>query len=167
METPKPTLQPQVIVAMKGHPGTGKSTIAAAIATALRCPLIDKDDIRDATLSLSSTATSSALNDLSYAAMWRVASTQLRTGLSVVLDSPLSQRGHLDSVLRIAGGSHRVVIVECRPSDEAEWRRRVEMRGSEGHKPATWRDMELLLEGYGGCTEYDVGETLIEFMLML
>uniref|UniRef100_A0A803KZ03 Uncharacterized protein n=1 Tax=Chenopodium quinoa TaxID=63459 RepID=A0A803KZ03_CHEQI len=151
-----------VIIAMKGHPGTGKSTIAAAIAAVLRCTLIGKDDIRDATLSLSSTATSSALNDLSYDAMWRVASTQIRLGLSVVVDSPLSRRHHLDAVRRIAGGTHRVVIVECRPSDEGEWRRRVERRGEEdggvGHKPATWQDMERLLEGYDGCTEYDVGE---------
>uniref|UniRef100_A0A803N9W6 P-loop containing nucleoside triphosphate hydrolase protein n=2 Tax=Chenopodium quinoa TaxID=63459 RepID=A0A803N9W6_CHEQI len=147
---------------MKGHPGTGKSTIAAAIAAVLQCTLIDKDDIRDATLFLSSTATSSALNDLSYDAMWRVASTQIRLGLSVVVDSPLSRRHHLDAVRRISGETHRVLIVECRPSDEGEWRRWVERRGEEdggvGHKPATWQDMERLLEGYDGCTEYDVGE---------
>lgn len=52
--------------------------------------------------------------------------------------------------------------MECKPEDEAEWRRRLELRGkgeaASGHKPATWRDMERLLEGYGGCTEYDVGD---------
>lgn len=155
-------LSAPIIIAMKGHPGTGKSTIAAAIAASIRCPLVDKDDIRDATLSLSSSATSAALNDLSYDAMWRVASTQLRLGLSVVVDSPLSRRRHLDAVLRISGGPHRVLVVECMPSDEAEWRRRLELRGAEdggvGHKPATWQDIERLLEGYDGCTEYDVGE---------
>ncbi|KAJ8450161.1 hypothetical protein Cgig2_033355 [Carnegiea gigantea] len=144
---------------MKGHPGTGKSTIAEAIATSLRCPLLDKDDIRDATLSLSS-ATSAALNDLSYDALWRVAATQIRLGLSVVLDSPLSRRRHLDRILTFAG-NHRVLIVECRASDHAEWRRRVERRAAEqgrGHKPATWQDLERLLGRYDGCTEYDVGE---------
>uniref|UniRef100_A0A7C8YL34 P-loop containing nucleoside triphosphate hydrolase protein n=1 Tax=Opuntia streptacantha TaxID=393608 RepID=A0A7C8YL34_OPUST len=149
-----------VIVAMKGHPGTGKSTIAEAIATSLRCPLLDKDDIRDATLSLSSATSTSALNDLSYDALWRIAATQIRLGLSVVLDSPLSRRHHLDRILTIAG-NHSVFIVECRPSDLDEWRRRLERRGAEeggGHKPATWQDLERLLEVYGGCSEYDVGE---------
>ena len=32
----------------QGHPGTGKSTLAASLARALRWALIDKDDIRDA-----------------------------------------------------------------------------------------------------------------------
>ncbi|XP_021856499.1 uncharacterized protein [Spinacia oleracea] len=151
-----------LIILMKGHPGTGKSTIAAVISAALRCPLIDKDDIRDATLCLSSAANSTALNNLSYDAMWRVVSTQIKLGLSVVVDSPLSHRRHLESALHIAGESHRVLIVECVPSDEAEWRRRLELRGAEeegvGHKPATWQDIERLLVGYDGCTEYDVGE---------
>lgn len=151
-----------VIIAMKGHPGTGKSTLAKAIAAALRRPLLDKDDIRDATFPLSSATPAAVLNALSYDALWRVASTQLRLGLSVVVDSPLSRRDHLDNLLRIAGGAHRVLIVECRPSDQTEWRRRLENRGSEGgggwHKPATWKVLEHLLEGYGGCTEYDVDE---------
>ncbi|ONM51425.1 hypothetical protein ZEAMMB73_Zm00001d018831 [Zea mays] len=41
-----------VVVAMKGHPGSGKSTAARAIATALCCPLLDKDDVRDCMLPL-------------------------------------------------------------------------------------------------------------------
>ena len=33
-------------VVMRGYPGTGKSTIARAIAAALHAPLIDRDIIR-------------------------------------------------------------------------------------------------------------------------
>ncbi|KAF3445020.1 hypothetical protein FNV43_RR14713 [Rhamnella rubrinervis] len=160
----------KLIIAMKGHPGTGKSTLANSIASALKFPLLDKDDVRDCTLSLqhslvsASPATSSSLlNDLSYHAIWQIASTQLRLGLSVVVDSPLSRRAHLDRLLQLAS-THgaRVLIVECKPKDEAEWRRRLELRGEAAqgtswHKPSTWRDMERLLEGYGGCTDYDVG----------
>ncbi|KZV27407.1 hypothetical protein F511_02516 [Dorcoceras hygrometricum] len=157
-----------IIIAMKGHPGTGKSTLAAAIAKALRCPLIDKDHFRDCTQriqqALPSSTANSLLNDLSYQAMWRVASTQLGLGLSVVVDSPLSRRAHLDRLLDLAAeNGARVMVVECRAVDEDEWRRRLEARGrvagaEKWHKPATWVEMERLLEGYGGCWDYDVGE---------
>ncbi|GKV35577.1 hypothetical protein SLEP1_g43825 [Rubroshorea leprosula] len=159
--TPKP-----VMIAMKGHPGTGKSTLANSLASALKIPLIDKDDIRDCTLPLHQslpTASYSLLNDLSYHVIYQIASTQLRLGLSVVIDSPLSRPTHLHRLLQIASsaGAH-LVIVECKPSDEAKWRERLERRGkSEGaswHKPATWQELEMLVQGYGGCTDYDVGD---------
>ncbi|MCD7456771.1 hypothetical protein HAX54_033043 [Datura stramonium] len=149
------------ILAMKGHPGTGKSTLAKSIARTLKCPLIDKDHFKDCTKPLQ--VVTKLLNDLSYEAMWRVASTQLDLGLSVVIDSPLSRRAHLDRILELADRSGaRVVILECKPRDEAEWRRRLERRsevdGSSWHKPSTWQEMEKLLEGYEGCWDYDIGE---------
>ncbi|KAF4373253.1 hypothetical protein F8388_010457 [Cannabis sativa] len=156
-----------IIIAMKGHPGTGKSTLGESIASALKLPLLDKDDIRDCTFSLQHSlsphtpSASSLLNDLSYCAIWQIASTQLRLGLpGLVIVSPLSRRAHLDRLLELAS-SHgaRVVIVECKPKDELEWRRRLERRGeAEWHKPSTWQEMERLLDEYAGCTEYEVGE---------
>ncbi|ONM51423.1 hypothetical protein ZEAMMB73_Zm00001d018831 [Zea mays] len=146
-----------VVVAMKGHPGSGKSTAARAIATALCCPLLDKDDVRDCMLPLEGLAAAGMLNDLSYAVLWRMAERQVRLGLSVVIDSPLSRRSHLDMLTRLAGVL--VVVVECRPGDNEEWRRRLESRGSavanggggDGwHKPKTWAELERLLEGYQG-----------------
>uniref|UniRef100_A0A6M2EFN6 AAA+ ATPase domain-containing protein n=1 Tax=Populus davidiana TaxID=266767 RepID=A0A6M2EFN6_9ROSI len=155
-----------VIIAMKGHPGTGKSTIASSLASSLKIPLIDKDDVRDCTISIqnSSPATASKLlNDLSYDVVWQIASTQLRLGLSVVIDSPLSRRAHLDRLVQVASSTGSLlVIVECKPLDEGVWRRRLEQRGkgdqASWHKPSTWQDLERLLEGYGGSTDYDVGD---------
>ena len=37
----------QVLVLMKGHPGTGKSTLAQCLCRLLEWPLIDKDATRD------------------------------------------------------------------------------------------------------------------------
>ncbi|KAK4847161.1 hypothetical protein QYF36_026409 [Acer negundo] len=157
-------IETPMIIAMKGHPGSGKTTLARSLASTLRIPLIDKDDVRDSTFSLQNSqqysSSSSLLNDLSYDAVFRVASTQLNLGLSVVVDSPLSCRARLDDLLRSAApAGARLIIVECKPSDEAEWRRRLETRGgSSWHKPSTWHDLERLLQGYGGCTDYDVGD---------
>lgn len=160
-----------ILIAMKGHPGTGKSTLATAIAKTLKCPLVDKDHFRDssyqiqqALIKASPATASKLLNDLSYEVMWRVVSTQLGLGLSVVIDSPLSRRRQFDHLLDIASESGAsVVVIECQPGDEQEWRRRLEMRGINGdegrwHKPTTWAEMERLLDGYGGCWDYDVGE---------
>ncbi|KAK4346898.1 hypothetical protein RND71_033237 [Anisodus tanguticus] len=127
----------QTIIAMKGHPGTGKSTLAHSIAKILKCPLIDKDHFRDCTKSLqqalmvSSPNTAINLpNELSYDAMWHAASTQLELGINV-----------------------------CKPNDLGLWRLRVEQRAkfersSVWHKPAIWEDMEVFEE----CCDYDVGE---------
>ncbi|XP_020210247.1 uncharacterized protein LOC109795218 [Cajanus cajan] len=158
-------IETPVIIAMKGHPGSGKSTLAKCIASSLKIALLDKDDIKDCTVSLQPhltlTSPGSILNDLSYHAIWQVASTQLRLRLSVILDSPLSRRAHLDHLRRLAdSAAARLLLIECRPADRAEWRRRLEERGGGGggHKPASWEELEKLVEGYAGCTEYDVGD---------
>ncbi|XP_078163213.1 uncharacterized protein LOC144558278 [Carex rostrata] len=153
------------IIAMKGHPGTGKSTLAYSLARVLGLPLLDKDDIRNCTIPiqhlLPQSQSQPLLNDLSYCTLFSVAQTQVRLGLSVILDSPLSNRSRLDEV--VALGAKRVIVVECRPGDETEWRRRLEERGREeggtqGHKPATWEELTRLIEGYNGCDKYDVGD---------
>ncbi|KAJ0980406.1 hypothetical protein J5N97_008661 [Dioscorea zingiberensis] len=149
-----------LIVAMKGHPGTGKSTLARSIAAALHCPLLDKDDVRDATLPLElhHRVPTPLLNDLSYAVLWRLADAQLRLGLSLVIDSPLSRRPHLDRLLDLArSAGARLLVVECFAGDEAEWKRRIEGRaGDSWHKPRSWEELEKLVNGYGGCTDYDM-----------
>jgi hypothetical protein len=86
----------------------------------------------------------------------------LGTRISWQLTS-LSRCAHLDTLTRLAGAL--VVVVECRPGDNVEWRRRLESRGAavanggggDGwHKPKTWAELERLLEGYQGCTDYEI-----------
>ncbi|CAK9325349.1 unnamed protein product [Citrullus colocynthis] len=153
----------KMVIAMKGHPGTGKSTLAQSLASLLKIPLIDKDDVKDCAAPVATATTAALVNDLSYDVVFRLASTQLRLGLSVVVDTPLSRRSLLCRLADMAStAGARLLIVECRPSDLTEWRRRLESRGAgdqtNWHKPSTWREIEMLLESYGGCTEFDVGD---------
>ncbi|KAG7037505.1 hypothetical protein SDJN02_01132, partial [Cucurbita argyrosperma subsp. argyrosperma] len=153
----------KMLIAMKGHPGTGKSTLAQTLASLLKIPLIDKDDVKDCAAALAAASTAALVNDLSYDVVYRLASTQLRLGLSVIVDTPLSRRSHFCHLTDVASTAGvRLLIVECKPSDPTEWRRRLESRGADDrtnwHKPSTWREIEMLLESYGGCTEFDVGD---------
>ena len=138
------------LIAMKGHPATGKSSLAWGLARRLRCPLIDKDDVKDYTLDLPDG------NTLAYAIMWQVAGTQLTLGLDVVVDSPLSYPVGYEQVQELAAAhGARLWVVETR-LDEAEWRRRLDSRPPEAstHKIRGWAAMQEMLRQYDGCWQY-------------
>jgi predicted kinase len=153
---------------MKGHPATGKSTLARALAQTLGWPLLDKDDIKDHTLA------AAGGNELAYAILWQVVATQLSLGLSVIADSPLSYTIGYDMARKVVcrhGG--RLLVVETYLAAE-EWRRRLEMRSpaESAHKTRGWAAMQALLRRYDGCWQYpiapehhlvvDTGQPLVE-----
>uniref|UniRef100_A0A0D6R3B9 Zeta toxin domain-containing protein n=1 Tax=Araucaria cunninghamii TaxID=56994 RepID=A0A0D6R3B9_ARACU len=150
------------LVAMKGHPGSGKSTVAQFLSRSLKWPLLDKDDVRDSTLpiqNLIQSSSSSLLNELSYTVIWRIAETQLKAGISAIVDCPLSRPHLFHAAAAVAARcGARLLVVECRAADWEEWKRRLEDRGVESpswHKPSSWHALQNLLEGYGGCFDYD------------
>ncbi|KAK9839776.1 hypothetical protein WJX81_000630 [Elliptochloris bilobata] len=96
--------------------------------------------------------------------MFRVTERQLLCGLSTVVDCPLARPHLYDTAKKLAARCNATIaVVECKPSDSAEWRRRLEKRGRahasgdnghKPHKPVEWRDLESLIAGYEGCDSW-------------
>jgi predicted kinase len=141
------------MIMMKGHPATGKSTLARVLARHLMWPLIDKDDIKDHTLHMPSG------NEIAYEVAWQIAETQLAIGVGVVVDTPLSYEiAYRKGCTVAARQGVPFLIVETR-LDEKRWRTRFEQRSTleePTHKISNWRDMQNLLLRYDGCWEYPI-----------
>lgn len=174
----------KLMVLMKGHPGCAKSTVARALAAALRWPVVDKDDIRDATLALEAPdrpapPAPTALNALSYEVMWRVVETQLQIGLSVVVDCPLARASLFRTACALAlKHGAAPVVVECVALDVHEWRRRLEARAqlalavpkcdadcassAEGNRPGNDDDGTRALKNWHKPSRWDDVQKLLE-----
>jgi len=142
------------LVLMKGHPGSGKSSLALVLARSLGYPLIDKDDARDTLHAAAFGATTTTtcvskdstclgrdeeerqqgdqhidLNQISYDIMIRYVETQLQVGLSCIVDSPLSRVEIFRRLANLACQyTAKVYVVECTTQDESVWATRVQQR---------------------------------------
>jgi predicted kinase len=160
---------PPTLLALKGHPGVGKSSLADALACALRSSaglsstVIAKDDVRDALDDAcrcdgddggASHPPPSWLNAAANDAAVRAAGTALTCGGVdvVILDTTLSCEA---SFARLCGraaaaGVGRVVVIEvCLESQAEVWDARLRGRQST-HKPADMEAVNALIASYGG-----------------
>ncbi len=109
-------------VVMRGFPGTGKSTIARAIAAALRAPLIDRDVIRQKAVEIFGDIP--GVGRFSYELMFALCKEQLRLGLSVVVDTPLTYRATYDQCMALAGTFDvPMLVVHCQCPPDVQQRR--------------------------------------------
>jgi predicted kinase len=140
------------LIAMKGHPATGKSTLAQALAQSLKWPLLDKDDIKDHTLGLP------ADNHLAYAILWQMVATQLRLGVSLIVDSPFAYPAmYAQAQALTAAHGARLLVVETN-LDEILWRQRLAERSptASTHKIQGWARMAAQLATYNECWRYPI-----------
>ncbi len=111
---------------MRGYPGTGKSTIARAVATALHAPLIDRDVIRQTGVAIF--GEHPEIGRFAYEMMFALTREQLNVGISVIVDSPLTYRTTYKEIQRIANDAHvPMLVVHCTCSPQVQ-RQRLESR---------------------------------------
>ena len=149
---------------MRGYPGTGKSTIARAIATALHAPLIDRDVIRR--IAVDTFGNHPDIGRFSYELMFALTREQLSLGLNVVVDTPLTYRTTFEQAKSIAAEFHvPMLVVHCKCPPEVQKRR---LEGRKGQVSAfqitswdDWQQWKKRFEDFddGGC-EIDTSNPL-------
>ena len=145
------------LVVMRGFPGTGKSTIARLLATALHATLLDRDIIRQ--IAVQVFGEQPQVGQFSYELMFALVREQLSLGLSVVVDTPLTYRTTYEQCKEMARNFQIPMLVVCCQCPPELQKRRLE--GRKGNVSAfqitswgEWEQWKAHFEEYedGGCT---------------
>lgn len=138
---PKPLL-----IAMAGLPGSGKSALAARLATALPAVILNKDTVREAVFPPPETEYKSAQDDFVLSLMYQAAGWLLRKGRTVIIDGRTFTHLNQQAALKAAAGQARVElrIIYCYAPDEIV-RARLEKDVAADEHPAKDRNYDLYL----------------------
>ena len=135
-----------MIVIMAGLPGTGKSTLAQALASRVSGRILDKDAVRHALFSETEIEYSTEQDDFVMQVMLRTAGWILQKSPEQVLlldGRPFSRGYQLDLVLKACSDMRQPwCILECICSEETA-RRRIEEQAADGTHLAGNRDFQL------------------------
>jgi predicted kinase len=133
-----------LLVAMAGLPGTGKSTIAAALAEALPAVVLDKDKLRAGLIPTEKIEYSRAQDDYIFELLLKAAEYNLNRGRNVILDGRTYTRRYQVERVELFTREQKVDlrIVECVCPDELAFSRLAQNLQTGGH-PAGNRTSEL------------------------
>lgn len=134
------------LIIILGSPASGKTTLAHRLAQALGLPGFCKDDVKEAlfdVLGVADREASRRLSEASFAALVRLARTQLALGLSCIVEGNW-RPAHADALEEIVTGSGaRAVQICCRADPSVIERRFIDRRRHPGHADAALSPAEL------------------------
>ncbi|WP_421362771.1 AAA family ATPase [Agrobacterium rosae] len=134
-----------MLIIFGGLPGSGKSTIAQALAIRLQATYLRLDTIEQAIRSSACSAAGAEVGPAGYVVLYKVAADNLRLGRTVIADSVNSIEITRAAFRATATEANRKFIeVEVTCSDKIMHRHRAESRVStvEGLIPPTWEQIE-------------------------
>jgi predicted kinase len=104
-----------LLIAMAGLPGTGKSTLAAALAEALPAVVLDKDKLRAGLIPPEKIEYSRAQDDYIFELLLKAAQYNLNRGRHVILDGRTFTRSYQVEriALFVADLKAELKIIEC------------------------------------------------------
>ncbi len=138
----------KLFILVRGLGGTGKTTLSWGIASALKIPVFNRDDVKNAVRPFGLGV--ELETEIGYAVMIELAKVQLQQGISVVLDANARFHSMEENYQKLAsstGASFRVIT--CRCLDESLWEQRIVDRGSR-HPISFAETKSMVIEDYNG-----------------